>query len=75
MSDIPGTKSPFLRVVPDDRAPAIIVSAYILVITSFVSTIARLTEVIARTRSFHLADGLLVAANARNALYTLDIQS
>jgi len=63
MSASPDTESSFLHASPYDKGPAIIVSAYILVITSLLSTAVRLIEVVSKTRAFHLPDALIVAAN------------
>ncbi|KAK5119708.1 hypothetical protein LTR85_007284 [Meristemomyces frigidus] len=73
MSDSPDTKAPYLPVGPDSPGAAIVVTAYVLAITSVVNTAVRLVEVCTKKRSFNFADALIILASAVRVTMNLSI--
>jgi hypothetical protein len=69
MSDTPKTKGPFLRVSPHNQGPAVVVTAYILVITTILTTLTRLIGVLPSKRKLNVADCLSIIATVRLLQY------
>jgi hypothetical protein len=50
---------------PHNQGPAVVVTGYILVITTILTTLIRLIGVLARKRTLNVADGLSIIATVR----------
>jgi hypothetical protein len=50
---------------PYNQGPAVVVTGYILVITTILTTLIRLIGVLARKRTLNVADGLSIIATVR----------
>jgi hypothetical protein len=66
MTTSPDGSDPLLDIGPNNRGPAVIVTAYILLIVSLLTTVIRLTEIVARKRGLNRADGCSLAASVSN---------
>lgn len=62
MSNEPHTKPPFLRLGPRNNGPAVVVTAYVLIIIAILTTLTRVIIARASGRTLTIADGLNIAA-------------
>lgn len=67
--DSPDTKTPFLHVGPNNHGPAVVVSAYVLVMISILTTLIRLGGIFRKKRRLSIADGFIIIASVSNTHY------